>query len=121
MAVVSTLISQRLFPAISPSNLKIGKSNIIDAVAFALCLPLLPAKHSHTRELVYRANQQGNAAWDMHVQLNFTYCSFRRSYTDGVHEYTFLADGKNEKPMTSEEYKGQISKMNLDIGEFCHY
>ena len=88
--------------------LVLGKSNIIDAVAFALFLPLLPAKHAHTKELVYRANQQGNSAWDMHVQLNFTSCSFRRSYTDGVHEYTFLVDGKHEKPMTADEYKEQI-------------
>jgi chromosome segregation ATPase len=32
-----------------------GKSNLIDAIAFALCLPLLPAKHNHVRDLVYRA------------------------------------------------------------------
>jgi len=39
-----------------------GKSNIIDAIAFALCVPFAPAKHVHTRELVYRANQQNAAA-----------------------------------------------------------
>ena len=57
----------------------------------------------------------------MHVQLNFTTCSFRRSYTDGVHEYTFLVDGKHEKPMTADEYKDMVENMNLNIGEFCHY
>ena len=31
----------------------IGKSNLIDAVAFALALPLPRGKHSHVRDLVY--------------------------------------------------------------------
>jgi hypothetical protein len=57
----------------------------------------------------------------MHVQLNFSTCCFRRSYTDGIHEYTFLVDGKVERPMTSDEYKEKVAELKLDIGEFCHY
>jgi structural maintenance of chromosome 1 len=32
----------------------LGKSNIMDAISFALCLPLQPAKHAHTKDLVYK-------------------------------------------------------------------
>jgi structural maintenance of chromosome 1 len=31
-----------------------GKSNVVDAICFALLLPLIPNKVKHVRELVYR-------------------------------------------------------------------
>lgn len=97
-----------------------GKSNLVDAISFALCLPLQPAKHVHTRELVYRAASDQPPAYEMSVQLNFSTCAFKRFFKDGVHEYSYLANNR-EQPMTSTEYKAQIASMGLDIQEFCHY
>ena len=85
----------------------IGKSNLIDAIAFALCLPLLPAKHVHTRELVYRVAADAPLADEMIVQLNFSDMSLKRCFRDGVHEYSYLPHQKPERPLTQFEYKDQ--------------
>lgn len=68
----------------------LGKSNIVDAIAFALCLPMVPAKHTHTRELVYKETADAQIANEMSVQLNFGDVSLRRSFSDGVNEYSLF-------------------------------
>jgi hypothetical protein len=78
-----------------------GKSNIVDAIAFALCLPLLPAKHVHTRELVYKETAEAQIASEMNVQLNFGDLSIKRSFSDGVNEYSLFSHQKPERPMTA--------------------
>ena len=40
----------------------IGKSNLLDAVAFALALPLSRGKHAHVKELVYSGPNASAAA-----------------------------------------------------------
>ena len=63
-----------------------GKSNLIDAIAFALCLPLMPAKHSHLRDLLYRSphghlEAESEDTPKMFVQLNLSSgVSLRRAY-----------------------------------------
>ena len=43
----------------------LGKSNLIDAVAFALALPLPRGKHAHVRDLVYASANGDDVAQGM--------------------------------------------------------
>jgi chromosome segregation ATPase len=51
----------------------IGKSNILDAVAFALFLKHIAKKHKHFSELIYREEHENykDNRREMFVQLNF--------------------------------------------------
>lgn len=50
-----------------------GKSNIVDAIAFALLLRHISKKHKHLKELVYREEHERylDNKREMFVQLNF--------------------------------------------------
>ena len=89
-----------------------GKSNFIDAIAFALCLPMVPSKHKHTRELLHRAGapETGAEASDpveLSVQLTFHGFALKRSFNGKVHEHTYIENGR-EHPLTSFEYKKKV-------------
>ena len=59
----------------------------------------------------------------MYVQLNLKEdISLRRSYLakEQINEYTII-DKSGEHPMTLDEYKRAIEKLNLSIGDFCLY
>ena len=109
----------------------LGKSNLIDAVAFALALALPRGKHAHVRELVYSGGPPDDvaeglgddAARDMYVQLNFENgVSLKRSYSvrDQVSEQSVI-EGRVETPLTMDEYKDRVRSLRLEIGEFCIY
>lgn len=55
-------------------NSSLGKSNILDAIAFGLMLRHISKKHKHMRELIYREEHEKyiENKREMHVQLNFT-------------------------------------------------
>lgn len=55
-------------------NTSIGKSNILDAIAFVLLLRHISKKHKHLKELIYREEQEKylENKREMFVQLNFT-------------------------------------------------
>ena len=63
-----------------------GKSNLVDAIAFALCAPFAKGKHSHVRDLVYQIQPGSEASIAeglerMYVQLNLKEnISLKRSY-----------------------------------------
>ena len=115
-----------------------GKSNLLDAVAFALALPLPRGKYAHVRDLVYnnRGGNQNNdddigvnesqqlaSEQDMYVKLNFEGAlSLRRSYAvrDQVCEHSVI-EGQQETPLTSDEFKIRTRDMNLSVGDFCVY
>ena len=52
----------------------IGKSNILDAIAFSLLLRHISKKHKHLKELIYREEHERylDNKREMFVQLNFT-------------------------------------------------
>ena len=52
----------------------LGKSNILDAIAFVLLLRHISKKHKHLKELIYREEQERylDNKREMYVQLNFT-------------------------------------------------
>ena len=103
---------------------------MVDAIAFALCLPLARGKHAHVRDLVYQQNPNGGepapqnyGEEQMFVQLNLKDgISLRRSYLvkEQISEYTIIENGR-ERPCILEEYKSGIEKLNLSIGDFCFY
>ena len=122
---------------------------MIDAVAFALALPLPRGKHTHVRNLVYASDpaslqgagnddvargmrhmEQSSFAEDipppdiMFVKLNFEGgTSLKRTYNvfDQVTEQSVIAQGGLETPVTLDEYKEKIQELKLNIGEFCLY
>ena len=55
-------------------SIYIGKSNILDAIAFVLLLRHISKKHKHLKELIYREEQEKylENKREMFVQLNFT-------------------------------------------------
>ncbi len=56
------------------SLIHLGKSNILDAIAFVLLLRHISKKHKHLKELIYREEQEKylENKREMFVQLNFT-------------------------------------------------
>jgi structural maintenance of chromosome 1 len=117
-----------------------GKSNLVDALAFALCLPLIKGKHSHVKDLVYKSNIvsadtssltesliPSEPKANMYVQLNFTdKISLRRAYLvqDQICEYSFADDSTSADPLplTQQEFKDKLSHLHLNLNEFfCLY
>jgi structural maintenance of chromosome 1 len=91
-----------------------GKSNILDAVSFALVLKQILSKHKHISELTYREEHEimKQNKREMSVKLNFTspnesslsnegasFSLTRLVHPDGVCEYFY-----NDVPFTKDEY-----------------
>ena len=70
------------------------------------------------------AGLDANQPMSMHVKLNFdSGVSLIRSYSvkDRTSEQSIIEANGVETPLTMDEYKAKITKMKLDIGEFCFY
>jgi len=90
---------------------------LIDAVAFALALPLPRGKHAHVRDLVYARNSDDvergvdNVTGSMFVKLNFEGgLTLKRTYNgrDQVCEQAVIETNGLETPLTNDEYKERI-------------
>jgi len=104
--------------------LSLGKSNILDAIAFVLLLRHISKKHKHLKELIYREEQEKylDNKREMHVQLNFTQgeaqIAIRRMINQqGKSEY-FV----NGMPMLMEDYLHKLTAdYGLNLNNFCIY
>ena len=127
----------------------VGKSNIFDAVAFALNLSLAPGKIRHARDLAHRLKkvngEQPHEQAAVHHTEFFVKLNFIKSDLDGSNKEKLSiqrglkrcpddnsAEGKffneyvinedHERPLLYEEYKQLLTTIyNLDIQEFALY
>ena len=122
----------------------VGKSNIFDAVAFALNLSLAPGKVRHTRELANRLNlvangdndsknQDSQDSFEFFVKLNFLKINsetnkqeklsiqrgLKRQPETGSYFNEYIVNEDHERPLLYEEYKKLLDTVyHLDIQQF---
>lgn len=105
----------------------IGKSNILDALSFALLLKAISKKHRHMSELIFREENENykDNKREMYVQLNLKDTASENTQeirlkrminSQGISEYFF-----NEDPLLTEEYLAKVNEYHLNINNFCAY
>ena len=122
----------------------VGKSNIFDAVAFALNLSLAPGKVRHTRELANKLNRiengdiplkddQSEENFEFFVKLNFIKTDLatktkeklsiqrglKRQPDSGGYFNEYIVNEDQDRPLLFEEYKKLLESVySLDIQQF---
>lgn len=125
----------------------VGKSNIFDAIAFALNISLAPGKVRHARDLAHipkriaehlDQQERENASQEFFVKLNLLKIDSQGKYeklslqrglkrkanADGEHSYynEYIVNENFDRPLLFEEYKQLLLTVyNLDIQEFAIY